>query len=128
MTNYKTKPIYKKLSFVIFGICFEAHNKIGRFGREKQYGNLIEQLLKEKEIPYKREVRVASSANTLDFIIEDKIILELKTVRFLTKNDYYQIQRYLQATKLKLGILVNFSQKYLRPKRVVNFDLTKKTN
>ena len=122
MTNFKTKPIYKDLSYLINGICFETHNKIGRFGREKQYGDLIEKFLKEKEISYKREVKITDSSNTIDFLIDDKIILELKTVRFLTKNDYYQIQRYLHVTNLKLGILVNFTQKYLSPKRVVNFE------
>ncbi len=123
MTNFKTKPIYKNLSYLVNGVCFEAHNKLGRFSREKQYGNIIENLLKEKGIAFKREAKISETANTADFIIEDKILLELKTVRFLTKNDYYQIQRYLQITNLKLGILVNFSQKYLTPKRIINFDL-----
>ena len=52
MTNFKTKPLYKNLSYIICGFCFEAHNKIGRFGREKQYGDLIEKFLEEEGISF----------------------------------------------------------------------------
>lgn len=55
----------------------------------------------------------------MDFIVERKIILELKTVRFLGKEEYYQIQRYLQSLNMKLGLLVNFRAEYLSPKRVI---------
>jgi hypothetical protein len=42
--------------------------------------------------------------------------------RILTKEDYYQLQRYLQESRAKLGLLVNFRNKYIKPKRVVRID------
>ncbi|OGM61073.1 hypothetical protein A3A75_02780 [Candidatus Woesebacteria bacterium RIFCSPLOWO2_01_FULL_39_10] len=111
--------IYPELSYQINGILFQAHNELGRYSRERQYGNFVEQRLKEEKIDYKREVSIASTGNIVDFLIEDKIILELKNVRITTKRDYFQIQRYLQATGIKLGLLVNFRSRYLKPKRII---------
>ncbi len=62
----------------------------------------------------------------MDLVIEDKVALEFKAKRILTKEDYYQMQRYLQESGLKLGILVNFRDKLIRPKRVVRIDNWKK--
>ena len=57
--------------------------------------------------------------NIGDFLIEDKIILELKARRIITKDDYFQVKRYLAATNKSLGVLVNFQQLYIRPKRIL---------
>ena len=116
------KLIYPKLSFTIVGILFSVHNNLGPYAREKQYGDEIEQKFKEAKITYKREVIIGSSGNILDFVVDNKIALELKTKRILTKEDYHQIQRYLQESQLKLGLLVNFRNKYIKPVRIVRID------
>lgn len=111
--------IYPKLSYMVVGVCFDAHNELGRFAREKQYGDYIEKRLEEEGLDYKREFQISDSGNIADFLIENKMLLELKARDMITKKDYFQVQRYLQATGVKLGILVNFRNKYLRPKRIV---------
>jgi GxxExxY protein len=123
------KVYYPELSYKICGIFFEVHNNLGRFRNEKQYADAIENLLKEKDINYFREKNLEVSfagekniRNRVDFIIEDKIIIELKAKTVITKEDYFQMQRYLQTSDKKLGMLVNFRQKYLSPKRVVKKD------
>ncbi|MFZ5364718.1 MAG: GxxExxY protein [Patescibacteria group bacterium] len=55
-----------------------------------------------------------------DFIVGGKILLEFKTKDFIDKEDYYQAQRHLATLNLELGIIVNFRQKRLVPKRVLN--------
>ncbi|HLD24908.1 MAG TPA: GxxExxY protein [Patescibacteria group bacterium] len=116
------KLIYPELSYLLVGVCFEVHNDLGHYGREKQYGDLLEKKLTALRIPFRRELRTMQGSNILDFLIENKIVLELKTKYALTKEDYYQLQRYLQQTGFRLGLLINFRSKYLRPKRVIRID------
>ncbi len=116
---YTAKLLYPELSYKIVGMCYEAHNELGRFSREKQYGNLISEKLKAANIKYERELQISDTGNILDFLIEDKIILELKCEDIVTKKDYFQVQRYLQSSGLELGILINFRNKLLRPKRIL---------
>jgi len=123
----KNKILYPDLSYKIYGLCFKVHNDKGRFRSEKSYADALESVLKENNINYKREFALPSSfkgeqsrRNIPDFIIEDKVILDIKAKRIITKEDYYQMRRYLEAGRKKLGIIVNFRQKYLSPKRVAN--------
>ena len=116
------KIIYPELSYIITGILFAVHNELGQYAREKQYGDLIEKRFNEIKMPYKREFPISNTGNILDFIVENKIILELKNTRILTKEHYRQIQNYLQQTQVKLGLLVNFRSKYLKPLRIIRID------
>ncbi len=121
-TPTKNKLIYPELSYNTTGILFTVHNELGSYAREKQYGDRVETLLKEKGFSYKREIAISNSGNIVDFIIENKLALELKAKRILTKEDYFQLQRYLQESRLKLGLLVNFRNKYIKPVRVIRID------
>ncbi len=115
--------IYPELSYKVVGLCFSVHNELGSYQREKQYGDAIEKCLQEAKIPYKRELSIGNTGNIIDFLIENKIIVELKAKRIFTKEDYYQTQRYLQESKIRLALLINFRSKYLKPVRVVRIDL-----
>ena len=123
-TNNKIskKLLHPELSYQITGILFDVHNELGSFAREKQYGDLMEERLKESKIPYVREISIGNSGNILDFLIDQKIILELKAVRILTREHYRQIQNYLQQTKMDLGLLINFRNKYIKPSRVIRIN------
>lgn len=125
--NYMDKIVYKELSYKINGLLYKVHRELGSFRNEKQYGDHFEKLLIENDIKYIREYRfndgqygIGKIRCICDFIIEDKIILEFKTVDYLLKKEYLQTKRYLITLNLKLAILVNFRQKRLSPKRILN--------
>ncbi len=119
--------IYPDLCFKINGILFKTHNQLGRYCSESQYCDVIEELFKEILVKYERE-KVLPPAfkgekegrNKVDFLIDDKIISEIKAKKILTKDDYYQVRRYLTSLNKKLGILVNFRSLYIYPKRILN--------
>jgi GxxExxY protein len=125
--------VYKELSYKIIGLLFKVHKDLGRFRNEKQYGDYLENLLKNNEIKYYREYRINDEKIdskkvrcVVDFLIDDKVVLELKAIDFVTKDDYYQVQRYLSSLDLHLGVLVNFRQYRLAPKRILNSDFLHK--
>ena len=100
--------LYKELSYEIVGSCFGTQNELGRYAREKQYGDLLEKKLKERGLSYEREKFISKTgvdANRADFIVENTIIVEIKAKPFLTREDYYQLLRYLEFANLPLGML-----------------------
>ena len=125
--------LHKDLSYKITGLLFKTHQELGYFKNEKQYSDYFEELLRKNGLKYDREYRFEDFQYgqgrvrcICDFIIEDKIILEFKVKDFIDKKDYYQAQRYLSTLNLKLAVIVNFRQKRLSPKRVLNSELLKK--
>lgn len=127
MQMLQDKLIYPELSYKINGILFDVHNELGRSCKEKQYADRIEFLLKKHDIPYNREAILPpgfegerSGRNRVDFLIDNKIILEVKSKLFLERPDYHQAKRYQKALGCKLTLLVNFRHQYLQPKRILN--------
>ncbi|HVY67452.1 MAG TPA: GxxExxY protein [Patescibacteria group bacterium] len=117
-----SKLLYKDLSYAVVGVLISAHNEPGPYGKEKQYAGAVKKIFKAKGISYIRELRVGDNGNILEMVVEDKIALEFKAKRITTKEDYYQVQRYLQATGLKLALLVNFRDKLIKPKRILRIE------
>ncbi len=112
-----------ELSYKLTGLFLRIHKEHGRYYREKQYGDILEAHLKNEGINYKREVPISLEnkySNFVDFIIEDKIIIELKSKPFIVKSDYFQTRRYLNSAGMELGLIVNFRERILKPKRILN--------
>jgi GxxExxY protein len=106
--NYKVdkdKVLFADECFQINGICFYVQKKLGRFAKEKQFADSFEERLKELDIPYRRELTATGTGNRIDFVIYDKILLEIKAKPFLSQEDFAQVKRYLQILNLQLGNL-----------------------
>ena len=124
-----SKILHPELSYIITGICFQVQRDLGRFCRERQYADRFEELLKEKELRYRREIDLRKinensiAGNICDFVVEEKIVIDCKAKKFITKEDYFQMLRYLKSSNLELGMIVNFRSTFLKPKRVLNNEL-----
>lgn len=119
--------VYPELSYKIMGVLFKVHNNLGPNHPEKHYQKAIEIELGMAGIPFEREklVRLNYEGQSigkyfLDFVIDQKIALEIKTIDFFGKAEWRQVRDYLNSEHLKLAILVNFSKPSLAFKRVLN--------
>ena len=120
--------IYKEESYNIRGAMMAVHRELGSGFLERVYQDALEYEFRERGIPYDREkkIQVMYKGKPLgepyraDFVCYGKIIIELKAVKTLEDTHYAQVLNYLKATKMKLGILVNFHDTFIVPKRIVN--------
>jgi len=116
-----------QLSKKIIGIAIDIHKIIGPGFAEKIYQRILEIELKKEGLQVERERRIIIKWQNekigyqiIDFLIENQIILEIKVTSELNKLHQAQILSYLKAADKKLGLLLNFGEGILIPKRVVN--------
>ena len=122
-----TDILYKQESFQIVGLCMEVHRHLGKGHNETTYKDALEFELTKNNIPFAREKPYKIEYKTIvlphgyfaDFVIDDKILLEAKAMEAITDSHVKQVLNYLAASRLKLGLLVNFGQDSLVHKRVV---------
>ena len=120
--------IYKEESYAIHGALFAVHRELGVGFLERVYQDALEYEFSARGIPYEREKKIQimykgkplGEPYRADFVCYGKIIIELKAVKTLEDAHYAQILNYLKATKMKLGILVNFHDTFITPKRIAN--------
>jgi len=120
--------IYKDENYTIVGILFEVHKNLGKGFSEIVYKDAIEYEFQQQNIPYQREKEfsVKYKDTTLkhkfyaDFVVYDKIILEIKTVDCFNNSHYNQCLNYLKISKNKLAILANFNLISLEYKRIID--------
>ena len=114
-------------SYQIIGICMEVHKILGKGLLEIVYKDAIEYEFKKNNIPYKREKKfVVEYKETIlshhffaDFVVYDKIILEVKAQKGLIEEHYSWVMNYCKISKCKLGLLINFGEKSLVTKRII---------
>ncbi|MDY6933812.1 MAG: GxxExxY protein [Spirochaetota bacterium] len=106
-----------KLTELIIKSIIKVHNTLGPGFLESIYRKALLIELKNCNITAENEKEVIIfyqdeqiGCHRLDILVENRIIIELKTVENLSKSHYAQIRSYLKATGLKVGILVNFAK------------------
>jgi len=105
------------ISYKIRGAIFDVYNAFGPGLLESVYVTALAIELKNQGLKVLREVPVPvyykeeklEIGFRLDLLVEDKVIIEVKSVEMLAKVHHKQILTYLKITELKLGILVNFN-------------------
>lgn len=119
--------LYNEDTYKIIGICMDVHRELGKGFSEIVYGDALEIEFIENGINYTREKKfnIIYKGNLLphkyntDFVLEDKIVLEIKAISCLTDSHIKQTLNYLAVSKLKLGLLINFGEDSLKHRRVI---------
>ncbi|HVO73293.1 MAG TPA: GxxExxY protein [Ignavibacteriaceae bacterium] len=119
--------IHKEEVFKIIGICMEVHRRLGKGFLEIVYKDAIEYECKQKDIYYELEKEflihykyvILPHKFFADFVLFNKIILEVKCCRGLVDEFMAQTLNYLAALKFRVGLIVNFGKESLEYKRIV---------
>ena len=125
----KNDLIYKEECYKIIGLIFEVFNAVGYGHKEKFYQKAIVSIFLENNIKFKEQLKakVKFKGNEIgyyifDFLVFDKIVIELKQGNYFSKKHIEQLYSYLKAMNFKLGILIYFTNKGIRYKRIVNLN------
>lgn len=121
-----TDLLYGDLTYKVRGAIFTVYNELGFGHKENIYQKALIKEFETLNIPYKQEVElnVKYKGDIVgkyrpDFSIDDKIIIELKSVEFMPKSYEEQLVHYLKTTGYSLGLLVNFGSSRLYIKRLI---------
>lgn len=128
----KNQKNYNQLSSEIINCCIDVHRELGPGLLESVYEECLEFVLQErnikterqKEIPIHFKGRKLDKTFKLDLLIEDLIVLELKTVESIHPVHEAQLVSYLKLSNKKLGLLINFNSHLLKDgirRKVNNF-------
>jgi len=119
--------LYKEECYKIIGACMEVHKELGPGFLEPVYQEALSLEFYIQGIQFEKEkdIRIVYKGKTLDkwykadFLCFDKIIVELKAISELSNDHIAQLLNYLKATKLRVGLLVNFGSPSLVYKRLI---------
>ncbi len=122
-----TDLIYKEECYTLVGLCMEVHKILGKGFSVAIYKDALENELKDAGIQYKREKeyevsykdRILKHKYRADFVVYDKIILEIKAATNVVEGHVKQTLNYVKAANIQLGIIINFGEDSLKYKRIV---------
>lgn len=128
------EPLYKELAYRTVGVFYQVYNELGPGYKESVYQKALAREFSLQGLVCEEGKRLAISYKGYevgiyipDFIIEDKIIIEIKAVPEMPPVFEKQLYYYLKGTKYKLGYLVNFGGGELDVKRRI-FDKARNAN
>jgi GxxExxY protein len=122
----EAEMLYEKLSGRVIGAAIEVHKQLGSGFLESVYEHALAFEFTVQRIPFKRQApirvlykQVQVGEYRADFLVDRKIILEIKAAGALIDEHHAQALHYLTATGLRLALLLNFGAKSLQFKRII---------
>ncbi len=119
-------PLQKE-TYKIIGIGMEVHRVLGKGFSEIVYKDALEYEFNKRGISFEREKefliqykkKILPHKFYADFVVQNKIILEVKCSSTIIEKHYAQVINYLTISKLQVGLILNFSETSLEYKRVI---------
>lgn len=114
----------------IIGLCLEIHKKLGPGLLESVYETVLEYELKQNNLLVERQKPITlfyknikmEAGFRIDLLVENSVILEIKSIENLSPVHYYQVLTYLKLSNKKIGLLINFNTFPLKNgiRRIIN--------
>jgi GxxExxY protein len=121
-----TDGLYKDLTYKIIGCLYNVHKELGSVHKEIIYHKALAIEFRDNDVPYSEEksIDVKYKGKKVgiykpDFILDDKVILEVKVTPFITKAMQDQVYYYIKGSKYKLALLANFGTSKVGIKRLI---------
>ncbi len=121
--------IFPELSYKVIGCAFDVYNSLGGGHHEKYYQRALAEAFKNRGLKAIEQVYYPMiyngniiGKNFLDFLIDNKLVVEIKKGNKFSKRHIDQVLEYLKISKIKLAILINFGSSEVSFKRIINFD------
>lgn len=121
-----SKLLYEELTYAIIGAAMEVHRVLGAGFVEAVYEAALAMELHARGLPFERQflLQVKYKGAIIgdyraDFVVDKKVIIELKAIKQLSSVEEAQLMNYLKATGIEVGLLLNFGAKSLEHVRRV---------
>lgn len=118
---------YADITEKIIGCAMTVHRKMKAGYSEIIYARCLAVEFEKIQLPYKKEMELPIyydeaivGKRRVDFLVDDKIVVELKAIAERTEKELNQALNYLENHKMEIGLLINFGSKSLQFKRVIN--------
>jgi len=118
--------MHSELTRAVIGAAMEVHSNLGPGFLESVYEAAMAIEFNLRKIPYERQKAIPvvykgeiAKDFFCDFLVDGKVLVELKALKAVTNVEEAQILNYLKATGLEVGLLINFGEKSLKYKRLV---------
>lgn len=120
----KYPAIFEELTYKVIGLGYAIHKELGPAHKELVYQHALSKLLEDEKIPFAKEVQLpvlflGKKVGTYipDFIVDQKVIIEVKAMQFLPEAAGTQLNYYLKTTGYRVGLILNFGARRLQMKR-----------
>lgn len=126
-----SKPYkHSEITGAVIGAAMQVHSALGNGFPEVIYQRSLAIEFQNQNISYKQEESIplyykgkSVGKRRADFLVEEKILIELKALSEINKTHYNQVLNYLTAFNLEIALLLNFGENSLNFKRFINSNL-----
>lgn len=119
--------VYADDCYQVMGLVFKVFKEIGFGHKENVYQKALAKEFEDNCIDFQEQLRCKLKYKDkeiglyiLDFLVFNKIVIEIKQRKYISAKDIDQLYRYLKATNLKLGLIITFTKEGAKCKRVIN--------
>lgn len=119
--------LHRDLTEKIIGIFYKVYNELGYGFLEKVYHNAMCLELSKNNLQFEKEKKINVFYDNevvgeyyADLLIENKVIVEIKAAELLKEEFEYQLVNYLKATKIQVGLILNFGKKAEIKRKIFN--------